>query len=828
MIYLEEKGGLIRNYSVSIVIDLSYSCFHELSGLHSIRTIRHLLSALAVLDLPSFDLIISGDPIPTVICSEVGTFRALNSKSNLWKSLFAMLENPHPHADLASAIHTAFDLRRMRSTEYSHILFVLTDGLYQQSDRPKIIECVNNCVQSGINTIGVGIGIYPKGIEKLFPQVVYSPNPANIMKSIATLFGDNPSDLLDEMPSITIEYDENHSFHQSYLDAITSIIKKKDSPIFRNLKNELHQITPTLEAFDDLYNEEMSITDANGGFINPEEGKNSAIYVKNLLKTQKILIVMLWDHTLDTDESPKLDPKYLFTSSEPGHTECVKTAVDHYGIELVVVQNYEDAINKLLNQEKPGYCDYYATWIICGPDRPVLPDPERKRPDPNLIGQFIDVLIQFWKKGGSLVFWADGDPFYCQLNIFLERVTFDDEDPDLKKNHGKTKLRIGGDHPGETILIPDKSNILSKPGTFNISPLEFKQCQRSQLSHNIGKIYEGETISYAPYNLQDIKPFIPFSRDSGEKQNGVNSGFNSLFYPANLCNGTGDIVIDCGYTKLFSKITTDGTFRYIQNIAGWTARPEVHKRVDEKEPCDWRPSSLSFTIQKGVKWTFKDIGANAVDSIDIVYCIDATGSMSSWIQAARTKAQTISENAQNSYPQISFLFGAILYRDPIDSSSDINAYYQPTNNINNLASWMNNEKATGGGDGPEDWVGAYNIFFNQISWRERAARLIIHIADAPAHGEYWCGSSNHQDQEPLLRPLVDRLVRENIFFYAIDVSQGAKRSFERIQSVYNSQGKNSYYNYTPLSSGSGDSGTILQTITANAIKHISAFKKPKA
>ena len=39
----------------------------------------------------------------------------------------------------------------------------------------------------------------------------------------------------------------------------------------------------------------------------------------------------------------------------------------------------------------------------------------------------------------------------------------------------------------------------------------------------------------------------------------------------------------------------------------------------------------------------------------------------------------------------------------------------------------------GGGDGPEDWVRAYNIVLNNLKWRN-GIKLIIHIADAQPHG----------------------------------------------------------------------------------------------
>ena len=47
---------------------------------------------------------------------------------------------------------------------------------------------------------------------------------------------------------------------------------------------------------------------------------------------------------------------------------------------------------------------------------------------------------------------------------------------------------------------------------------------------------------------------------------------------------------------------------------------------------------------------------------------------------------------------------------------------------------MKNIKAYGGGDCPEDWVGAYNILLNEIKWRKDSKKLVFHLADAGAHG----------------------------------------------------------------------------------------------
>ena len=113
------------------------------------------------------------------------------------------------------------------------------------------------------------------------------------------------------------------------------------------------------------------------------------------------------------------------------------------------------------------------------------------------------------------------------------------------------------------------------------------------MSHNLYKLYEGVTISSITKNnkrkmdvqLDDIKPFISFARDS-------EGGITILLKLANE-NGEGDLILDGGFTKLFINMKEDGTFRYIQNIAGFTARPEVH-RSNNINPKDYRPEKISF------------------------------------------------------------------------------------------------------------------------------------------------------------------------------------------------------------------------------------------
>lgn len=210
--------------------------------------------------------------------------------------------------------------------------------------------------------------------------------------------------------------------------------------------------------------------------------------------------------------------------------------------------------------------------------------------------------------------------------------------------------------------------------TFNRNPQGDENNDRKTLAHNLGKIFEGVTISYVQYDLNKIKPFILFARDS-------EGGVSSLFLP---------------------------TVRYIQNI----------------------------TLQSGY--------------IYIVFCIDATGSMGSWLQAAKERSHDIAKTSRSKYNQVSFRFGALFCRDPIDCSDDKNEYISPTEDISNLVNFMATQVPDGGGDTPEGWVGADDILLNHIVWRDDASKAIIHIADAPANGSDW-----GKIQNSLLYPLIE-------------------------------------------------------------------------
>ena len=81
------------------------------------------------------------------------------------------------------------------------------------------------------------------------------------------------------------------------------------------------------------------------------------MYVKNCLKGQRILIVMLYE------EGKDITVERLYKSGSKD-TKCIKDAADHFGVSITHVTNYKDATRELTKQTKQGYCDYYAVWVL--------------------------------------------------------------------------------------------------------------------------------------------------------------------------------------------------------------------------------------------------------------------------------------------------------------------------------------------------------------------------------------------------------------------------------------------------------------------------------
>ena len=188
---------------------------------------------------------------------------------------------------------------------------------------------------------------------------------------------------------------------------------------------------------------------------------------------------------------------------------------------------------------------------------------------------------------------------------------------------------------------------------------------------------------------------------------------------------------------------------------------------------------------KKIKNILSDIKKDNKD-FDVLYMIDATGSMGEYIFAAKQETKNISEELRKEYPEMNFKYGYIFYRDPIDSKEDKHEIIDLTDDVNSLPNKINKILAYGGGDQPEDWVGAFKLANEKISWRN-GIRTIIHLADAGAHGKLFSNDKYPEEESKLIKEL-EKCALKNIQIFGYVIEESARKSFNECLNIYRNKG----------------------------------------
>ena len=755
-IWLEKNSGLKRDYRITLIIDSSKSCFNEIMSSHSIQTIIILLKLFINLEIPFFDLIIATKNKPIVLCLAQDIKYLFYSLNTLWTPLLIALTHNKNECNLFSALEMVLNLNVMNSAK-KHFCYVLTDGLIQNKTiEKKTCDLISMIEQSGIGIFGIGLGFYPKNISKLFSKCFWCPDPNDLLSAISVFFG-NDLEFNDEIFEINFDIEENKK-EEHFLnlnDKIEELIKNFDDQIvFKNLNKKLNNCTLYIEDLKELINENV-VDDSTK--INPDDKDTTTSMCKeNQFKGLKVLICVFYDKTI----APEFESDFIkienLTKRFDKNKRCLKEAFDYYGIKIEIVSNYKDSINKL----KTG--EFYACWILCGNGIKLPFDGNI-----NLIYQFIECLEIFWKNGGALIWFCNNEPLLYELNIFLEKCKF----PENKMQ--PVKFKFVGKHYSQSAILRGNINKNSKGIFDKTSIISDGKYERLFISHNLARINEGKTISYVN-DPENIFPFKPFAYDN-------NNGLTIIYYLPSSEYKNGDIIIDGGFTKLFNELENEGTFRYIQNLIAYTTKFSKRQFENPNWLNNFHLDSFDYIINEDVKRDEKII--KITKEYDIVFFMDATRSMQQYIDACRKEIISISNELKQKYSDLDFNYGGVFYRDPVDSPTDKHEIFNLSKNVTDLENFLANVKAYGGGDGPEDWVGGIEKVLNEINWR-KGTKLMIHIADAPAHGTNYCTAKKYTEEGEKLDNLIKIVAEQNIKIVSLVVNRYVERSFNRVKVMY--------------------------------------------
>ena len=154
----------------------------------------------------------------------------------------------------------------------------------------------------------------------------------------------------------------------------------------------------------------------------------------------------------------------------------------------------------------------------------------------------------------------------------------------------------------------------------------------------------------------------------------------------------------------------------------------------------------TFTIAVGGsrrEWTVTHPAADqppASARLDVLFLIDATGSMADEINQLKENIRAISAQIDALPSQPDVRFGMVTYRDRGDEYLARVSDFTP--DVDDFAADLATVFADGGGDYPEDLNEALTRAIHEPEWRvEGTVSLIFLVADAPPHLDY--GQENH-------------------------------------------------------------------------------------
>ena len=126
----------------------------------------------------------------------------------------------------------------------------------------------------------------------------------------------------------------------------------------------------------------------------------------------------------------------------------------------------------------------------------------------------------------------------------------------------------------------------------------------------------------------------------------------------------------------------------------------------------------------------------AQPKVEVVFCLDTTGSMKGLISAAKQKIWSISNQITTGNPTPYVKVGLVAYRDRGDAY--ITKVFDLTDDLDKVYADLMSFQAAGGGDFPESVNQALHESVTKISWSKdkKTLRMIFLVGDAPPHMDY--------------------------------------------------------------------------------------------
>lgn len=145
---------------------------------------------------------------------------------------------------------------------------------------------------------------------------------------------------------------------------------------------------------------------------------------------------------------------------------------------------------------------------------------------------------------------------------------------------------------------------------------------------------------------------------------------------------------------------------------------------------------LGYGLSPGVLHAQSEPKAEKKPKVEVVFCLDTTGSMGGLIAGAKAKIWSICNQIVSGKPTPELKVGLVAYRDRGDAY--VTQVTELTEDLDAMYGKLQGFQAQGGGDGPESVNQALADAVSKIKWSEDKGtlKIIFLVGDAPPHMDY--------------------------------------------------------------------------------------------
>ena len=122
--------------------------------------------------------------------------------------------------------------------------------------------------------------------------------------------------------------------------------------------------------------------------------------------------------------------------------------------------------------------------------------------------------------------------------------------------------------------------------------------------------------------------------------------------------------------------------------------------------------------------------------VEVVFCLDTTGSMTGLIEGAKAKIWSICNQIASGKPTPELKVGLVAYRDRGDEY--VTRVFDLSDDLDAIHGHLKKFKAAGGGDTPESVNQAVYDAVHKVKWSDdkKVLKIIFLVGDAPPHMDY--------------------------------------------------------------------------------------------